>query len=217
MALVRPDPDGETRRRLRDAAARLFASHGWAGVTVRDICSAAEANIAAVNYHFDGKAGLYDEVVTAAIRLMRQTMAESRDAGTGRAAEDRLRAHVRVFLRRTAPDAPDAWAHHIMLRELTDPTPAHSRVVEDVVRPQVQYLQDIVAELLGCDAGDLRAARCAFSVHAQCVAMMNPVSVEQALGNGEGASTTPDERIDVMVDHITEFSLAGLWALARMT
>lgn len=51
-----------TRRRLLEAATRLFSEHGYAAVTVRDITRAAETNLAAVNYHFGGKLGLYEAV-----------------------------------------------------------------------------------------------------------------------------------------------------------
>jgi hypothetical protein len=99
-----------------------------------------------------------------------------------------------------------------MLRELSDPTPALDQVVNEVVRPRMAYLRRIVAELLGCDVDDPRAARCAFSVHAQCMAMTNRPIAERLYPAHAG----PDG-VAAMVDHITEFSLAGLWALARTT
>ena len=64
-------PDAATRERLLAAATRLFAQHGFGGVSVRDIARAARANVAAVNYHFDGKLGLYRAVVHSAVQAMR--------------------------------------------------------------------------------------------------------------------------------------------------
>ena len=45
---------------MLDAAARLFAERGIAGVGLRAITAAAGANIAAVNYHFGSKEGLLE-------------------------------------------------------------------------------------------------------------------------------------------------------------
>ncbi len=59
--------DLETRERLLRTGARLFAERGFKQVTVRDICRAARANVAAVNYHFGNKLGLYREVLQVAI------------------------------------------------------------------------------------------------------------------------------------------------------
>lgn len=48
----------DTRQRLLDAAERLFAEHGFDGTSLRAITTEAEANLAAVNYHFESKEGL---------------------------------------------------------------------------------------------------------------------------------------------------------------
>ena len=65
--------DRETRDRLLKSAAQLFADRGFKKVTVRDICRAARANVASVNYHFSDKTGLYREVLQLAIDTMRAT------------------------------------------------------------------------------------------------------------------------------------------------
>ena len=92
--------DLETRERLLEAAQRLFAQRGFKRVTVREICRAARANVAAVNYHFGDKLGLYREVMQGAIRAMRETNEAAREAGKGQSPEEELRRYVAVFLQR---------------------------------------------------------------------------------------------------------------------
>src|SRR5207247_1703079 len=70
---TRPQRDRETRERLLRTAARLFADRGFKKVTVRDICRTARANVAAVNYHFGDKLGLYREVLQLAAEALRST------------------------------------------------------------------------------------------------------------------------------------------------
>ena len=55
-----------TRRRILDAARDLFGEHGYEGVTVRMIASAADANTALVNRYFGSKAALFGEVLAGA-------------------------------------------------------------------------------------------------------------------------------------------------------
>ena len=62
-------PDPRTRARLLKAAEQLFAERGFRKVTVREICHAAKANVAAVNYHFGDKLGLYREAAFGNLRL----------------------------------------------------------------------------------------------------------------------------------------------------
>ncbi len=60
--MVRTD-SRDTKERLLDAAETLFGERGVAAVSVRDITAAADANIAAVNYHFRSKDGLLQAVI----------------------------------------------------------------------------------------------------------------------------------------------------------
>ena len=65
--------DLRTRDRLLQVAAEMFADRGFKKVTIREISAAAQANVAAVNYHFGDKDALYRAVVQRAIEVMRET------------------------------------------------------------------------------------------------------------------------------------------------
>jgi len=56
-----------TRQRLLDEAEAMFAERGYEGTSLRALVVAAEANIAAVNYHFRSKEGLLRAVVDRAM------------------------------------------------------------------------------------------------------------------------------------------------------
>ena len=51
-----------TKDRILGAAEELFAQHGFAGTSLRQVTSLAAVNIAAVNYHFGSKENLVNEV-----------------------------------------------------------------------------------------------------------------------------------------------------------
>src|ERR1700677_4461463 len=65
VAAPRSDIRGSdsTRQKLIEVAGRVFAEHGYYAATVRDICAQAGSNVAAVNYHFRDKLGLYTAVL----------------------------------------------------------------------------------------------------------------------------------------------------------
>ncbi|MFT3734209.1 MAG: TetR/AcrR family transcriptional regulator [Rhodocyclaceae bacterium] len=52
----------DTGTRILDAAEALFAENGFDGASMRMITSRAGVNLAAVNYHFGSKEGLFQEV-----------------------------------------------------------------------------------------------------------------------------------------------------------
>ncbi len=59
-----PGPRGaETRAQLLETGLRLFATHGYDGVTTRMLSREAGTNIAAIAYHFGGKRELYRAIL----------------------------------------------------------------------------------------------------------------------------------------------------------
>src|SRR4051812_39510115 len=56
-----------TQARLMDAALDLLAERGEEGVTLREVTDAADANVAAVSYHFGSLKSLFDAAVEDAL------------------------------------------------------------------------------------------------------------------------------------------------------
>jgi AcrR family transcriptional regulator len=201
--------DLETRSRLLKAGERLFADRGFKKVTVREICRAARANVAAVNYHFGDKLGLYREVMQSAIDAMRATNDAARHAGDGQPAEEQLRRYIVIFVHRLLGANHDA-VHRLVNREMTDPTPALDALVEQGVRPRVEYLSGLIAEMTGCDPSDQRVLRCVASIQAQSIAYLpNPIAERLGL-----VLTPTRAHLDEVAEHIVTFSLAGVHAVA---
>ena len=55
--------DQPIKKRLLDAATDLFAEKGYAGTSVRDICTRAEASVPMISHHFGNKEGLFRAIV----------------------------------------------------------------------------------------------------------------------------------------------------------
>ena len=200
----------ETRERLLKAAERLFADRGFKKVTVRDICRAARANVAAVNYHFGDKLGLYREVMQLAIDGMRGTNDAAREAGEGQPPEEQLRRYIAIFVHRLLTPGNDT-IHRLVNREMHDPTPALDALVELGVRPRVEYLSGLIAAIIGTEPGDQRVLRCVAGVQAQVLSYLpNPIAARLGFANKPTAANLRD-----IADHIAEFSLAGVPAVAR--
>jgi len=202
------DRDRETRDRLLDVAARLFAAHGFENVTVRDICQQAHANVAAVNYHFDGKSGLYDEVLRWAISIMQATTQEIRDAGEGKSPAEQLEGAIRIFLTRVATTS-NKWIHELMLQEVSHPTPAFDLVLEQVLKPRMTYIREVIAAIIGCDRDDARAGLCVMSVQSQLFALLkSPIATRL------GQPQLTLEHAELLARHIACFSIGGIRAVA---
>lgn len=104
----------DTRAAIKAAGAQLFATRGYRATGVRDIADAADCNQALIAYHFGGKGGLYDEILSDAVIKVKQLAGEV-DLAASTYPEREL---VRVFAHALA--AEDHIAPMI-LREQMDP------------------------------------------------------------------------------------------------
>jgi len=62
----------DTKTRLLRVAERMFAQHGFKGVSLRQLTSSAKVNLAAVNYHFGSKEGLLAAIFESRCRPMNE-------------------------------------------------------------------------------------------------------------------------------------------------
>jgi len=199
-------PDQDTRARLLDAAIRRFADAGFKRVTVRAICRAARANVAAVNYHFRNKLGLYREVTEAAIAVLQETTDLAVTAGAGGTPEERLRAYVTVVAERLLGQSAHDWVHRFISREMVDPTPALASLVDRGMRPRLELLASIVSELTGRPPDDPDVLACVMSVHAQILLFKsNPITDRLRTKT----KTAPPSTAEI-ANHIMTFSLGGI-------
>lgn len=95
-----PPRGADTRTRILDAATRLFALHGVANTSLRQITAEAQVNLAAINYHFQSK----DQLVSAVMRRLIDPINERRLQiltaleDTARDKPVKLEAILRAFL-----------------------------------------------------------------------------------------------------------------------
>jgi len=199
-------PDA-TRAKLLGAAGRMFAERGYHATTVRDICSRAGANVALVNYYFGGKQGLY-------MVVLHQLMARSADLDKVRDAfdqdapqEDTLRAVIKARLRGLCPGVLADQKSRILMHELAQPTPALTRVINDISRPLYERMLALVGGIIGRRPHDEKTRLCVHSVMGQMIvyALARPFLVRL----WPELKMTPAQ-LDRIAGHIADFSLAYL-------
>ena len=93
-----------TRERVLEAASEVFADVGFHDATVADICERAGANVAAVSYHFGGKAELYALVWRQAFEEGLRAYPPDGGLPPDAPPEDRLRARIHALLARVFDD-----------------------------------------------------------------------------------------------------------------
>lgn len=200
----------ETRRRLLDAAGSVFAAKGFHDAKVAAICRLAAANIAAVNYHFGSKEALYVEAWRHAFE--RSIAAHPPNGGVPPTApaEERLRGQLVALMRRVMD--PDNLEFEIGHKEMANPSGLLSEVMHRSIDPLRQQLLAVVRDLLGARASEQQVRLCEMSIHAQCFTPLFHQRQQRKNAALNKPSGLPDLNmdVDVLAEHIFQFSLAGI-------
>ena len=196
----------ETRDRVLNAAGPIFAREGFDGATVREICAAADVNLASVNYHFGGKETLYLETVKLAHEQKTIASAPPRTSSSGHAgrstaclcADDAApSAGRRRVADRTAHPRDDSADSCLQ----TAGRRLHSAAVRTVARHRRRLCR------LPSTSETVRQ-QLAFSVVGQCLHYRVAGGFVSLLMKPKARAELLD--VDELADQITRFSIAAL-------
>jgi len=137
--MSKTDSPKATRERLLNEAEALFAEKGYEAVSVREITTAAECNLAAVNYHFSSKWNLYLEVFRERwiprARRIHAAFRESLNAKEAFSPTDVVEALARAFLEGPLTDEERSRHHQLMAREMAKPSGAFELLAREAMQP----------------------------------------------------------------------------------
>jgi len=196
----------DTKQRLIDSAGSVFAEKGYEAASIRDICQQANANIAAVNYHFGGKRQLYVTAVRHA-QCCRQEDVPFPEFPQDVPAEERLRTFIGMMFERMLSAHRPRWHLELMLRELAHPTEACEAVVEDYIRPMADTLKSILDDLLPDDLAEEQKWLIGFSTVAQVLFYYVHQPIIRLLLRNPAEAAFP---LNQLADHVTQFTLAAI-------
>jgi AcrR family transcriptional regulator len=206
------EDDLQTRQRLRDVATRLFGAHGFAHTTIRDISREARANVAAVNYHFRDKRGLYREVLESVFDAVRTRTERAMREGAGRSAEEKLQAYIRVHCDAILGTTDPSPLQQLMHRELQEPVLGVETLIDGTLKPRFEYLFAVIGEILDLPPDDRRVKLAAISIHG-LILMFRRNPIVERFGERMRLDFTPEQ----ITEHVVAFSLAAVGAYRHST
>ena len=138
------EPHG-TKLALILAAGELFAEHGFDGTSIRAIAEKADANIAAISYHFGGKQELHLAALLYAVhhgvmKSIPQAVGNLERFETPHQMTEAIRELVHIIFADLLSDVRPLWRTHLLLRAMLDESPAIATIVERTFRPDVDAL-----------------------------------------------------------------------------
>jgi AcrR family transcriptional regulator len=139
------EKNNNTKARILKKAEELFAQKGYHAVSVREITTAANSNMAAVNYHFNSKKNLYMEVFRSQWVPRELRMYESFSKKLAEIATPSpdlvIQALASAYLE--GPLTTEELRRHrqLIIREINNPTEVFEYVADHTMRPLFRILQ----------------------------------------------------------------------------
>jgi AcrR family transcriptional regulator len=145
-----------TRTRLMDAALDLLAERGEDGVSLRELTDAAQANVAAVSYHFGSLKSLCDAAVEYALERYLDAQQEAVSALAAEASLEALAAaFARPMMRALAVGGRDLDVMRIVARSGIDPPQGWDRFDASFDRVRADVLRVLKANVAGVSDQEL--------------------------------------------------------------
>jgi AcrR family transcriptional regulator len=207
----------DTKDKILDTAERLFADHGFAATSLRQITTEANVNLAAVNYHFKSKEALLSAVIErtlAPINRRRLELLDELEASSG-GGRPKLEAAVRAFVR-PAFEAHSANAEgmrhfpRLMSRVMAEPGEWAAPVMLPVLHAISNRFMPIFQEALGVKDRTTVLWGAQFSIGCMTRCLVAPEFIRTITGE-----KLRQESMEQILDRLVCFIVGGMQALAE--
>ena len=140
----------DAKEKLLAAGTKLFAEKGFAAISIRELATAAGVNSALISYHFGGKEGLYEAVITA--QYERLIVKFEAIAASTSSIEEKIRMYADVIRRNHTEDQP--LMARLVQGELRSPTACMEKVLRKYTFRIAQIVSDVLRQ--GIQSGSFR-------------------------------------------------------------
>ncbi|MDX5592890.1 CerR family C-terminal domain-containing protein [Pseudovibrio sp. SPO723] len=170
-ALLNPTSASDrTKVALIEAALQAFTKNGYAATSTREIASLAEANIAAISYHFGGKEGLRDACSVFIVAVMRQALIqhlhgymEELTTSTPEEAEQQLLQQLERMVFFVLLDPKARLFVRFLIMEMASPSAVVDHVYSNLIEPAHKAICQLFARASGWGAEEERTRLAVFT------------------------------------------------------
>jgi AcrR family transcriptional regulator len=176
----------KTRERILRAAERLFAEHGYDGVSVRSIATAGNVQLALLTYYFQSKLGLYRAVFQRRIEPVserrRELLQRVMKSPTPPAIEEILDALARPWVELRERSGGQHYSR-LIAREAGDPRESSRGIVKEMLDPiAIEFIAAMERALPGRSRAEIHWAYY-FFIGALLLILANPARMRRLSGD----------------------------------
>jgi AcrR family transcriptional regulator len=207
----------DTKDKILDAAEGLFADHGFAATSLRQITTEANVNLAAVNYHFKSKEALLSAVIERTlgpINLRRMELLDELEANSRGGPPD-LEAVVLAFVRpafEARSNNVESMRHfpRLMARLLAEPGEWVAPVMLPALHEITNRFMPIFQQAMGVENRTTVLWGVQFTIGCMTRCLVAPAFIHTITGENR-----PEESMEQILDRVVGFIVGGMQALAK--
>lgn len=191
----------DTRERLLDAAELLFIERGYSGTSVRAIATAAKVNLAASNYHFGSKRGLFSAVFHRRIKPINEARLLSlktiKDSDRSLTVEGILEAFFEPFTKGTFYDQ----VPRLIARLYSEPESISKSIMEEEFSEVANTFRSALGQVLP----DVSAEELKWRFHFMIGSMIHTLQFRSPIGD-----IPSPEKLKFGMSQLRKYCIAGL-------
>ncbi|MDD7986790.1 TetR/AcrR family transcriptional regulator [Lentisphaera marina] len=191
-----------TKTRILIAASRVFAEKGYENTTVQDICTACDANIAAVNYHYKSKENLYRTAWTHLYKYNEEANKELfRDD-----LDPELQLHhfVRNRIKSSLDDGELGYLSKLISYELNSPSSSYDFLYETYIEERCNWIINLVNRLSGKQLSETSLSQIFFFINSPIIRL------NDQLNDKKQTKSPSDFCNDEMIENMYNYILGGI-------
>ncbi len=197
-----------TKTRILIAASRVFSEKGYDNTTVQDICTASDANIAAVNYHYKSKEKLYRTVWAYLFKFNEKENQELYRDDLD--PDHQLKLFIANRVNSSFDEAELGYLSKLLFHELNTPSSSYDYIFENFIKERCAWITNLLNRLTGEKLSDAELSQVFFFVNSPITRITDTSSKGNKTVN-EVHFSNPEQ----IIENLYAFVLAGIKALAR--
>ena len=198
-----PRSDGQaTQEIILETAGKIFAKRGYAETTSKEICETAKVNIAAVNYYFGGKDGLYQAVLEEAHKRITNLEDVHEIYDSCVLPQDKLKSIISVLVKSSQNCE---WCIKVLLNEALNRFSHYDGTIPASFFQEIVLLSEVISEILNLPLDSPKVKNGTSFTIMFCLGWLVLHEFHQHSSYFQSSETLEDT-----VDNITAFLLRGL-------
>lgn len=140
----------DTKEKLLQTAAKMFAKYGINGVSTRDLVKTSGVNLCSINYYFGSKQKLYEAVMEEVFGKIQKNVIEAvrnLNSQVALSPKEEVKLIIDKLFDSFCSDIVSDVQAELLVREIFNPTCVYDKFYSGVFEPMHKHVSELIAKI----------------------------------------------------------------------